>query len=116
MKEFVLASTAVVLSWTGIKSLGRQLRVQAGLYSDHELIRSGPYGIVRHPIYAGMLLMYLATALVMSNWQLSLAGLLIFLIGTEIRVRIEDRLLASRFGQEFVQYRKAVRAYMPFVR
>ena len=109
----LLASIAVVLSWTGIRSLGKQLRIHAGLYSDHELIRSGPYRIVRHPIYAGMLLMYLATALIMSIWPVFLAGLVLFIAGTEIRVRIEDRLLASRFGKEFERYKAEVPAYLP---
>jgi protein-S-isoprenylcysteine O-methyltransferase Ste14 len=40
----------------------------------------------------------------------------VFLVGTEIRVQTEDRLLAARFGEEFRQYRKHVRAYVPFVR
>ena len=112
----MLAAIAVAFSWTGVHNLGKQLRVQAGLYSDHELIRSGPYRIVRHPIYAGMLLMYLATALIRSSWPLMLAGLVIFIAGTEIRVRIEDRLLASRFGKEFEVYKAAVPAYLPLLR
>ena len=110
---FVLAGLAVGFSWTGVRSLGKQLRVHAGLYSDHELIRTGPYQIVRHPIYLGMLLMYLSTALIMSIWPVMLVGLVIFITGTEIRVRIEDRLLASRFGEEFESYRRAVPAYIP---
>jgi len=112
----LLSAIAVVFSWSGVHNLGKQLRVHAGLYSDHELIRSGPYQIVRHPIYLGMLLMFLATALVMSIWPVMLAGLAIFLAGTEIRVRIEDRLLASRFGKQFEEYRAAVPAYIPVLR
>jgi protein-S-isoprenylcysteine O-methyltransferase Ste14 len=109
----LLTIPAVILSSTGIRNLGKQLRVQAGLYSDHELIRTGPYQIVRHPIYAGMLLMYLATALIRSTWPVMLAGLVIFIAGTEIRVRIEDRLLASRFGKQFDAYKATVPAYIP---
>jgi protein-S-isoprenylcysteine O-methyltransferase Ste14 len=43
-------------------------------------------------------------------------AVLIFLAGTEIRVRIEDKLLADGFGDQFRQYRKRVSAYVPFVR
>jgi len=111
----LLGCLAVVISWTSIRALGKQLRVQAGLYSDHELIRSGPYAIVRHPIYAGMLAMYLATALVQSAWPLALIGFAIFILGTEIRVRIEDGLLASRFGTQFAEYKASTPAYIPFV-
>ena len=106
----------MVISWTSIRALGKQLRINAGLYRDHELVRSGPYRIVRHPIYAGMLAMYLATALIRSSWPLALIGLAIFVTGTEIRVRIEDRLLASRFGQRFEEFKASTPAYLPFVR
>jgi protein-S-isoprenylcysteine O-methyltransferase Ste14 len=111
-----IALLAVLISWASIRALGKQLRVQAGLYSDHELIRNGPYQIVRHPIYAGMLAMYVATALVRGTWLFALIGLAIFLVGTEIRVRIEDGLLASRFGKQFAEYQASVPAYIPFVR
>ena len=42
--------------------------------------------------------------------------LLVFLAGTEIRVRVEDRLLAERFGEEFRRYRQRTPAYIPFLR
>jgi protein-S-isoprenylcysteine O-methyltransferase Ste14 len=112
----VLGVLAVVISWTSIRALGKQLRINAGLYRDHELVRSGPYRIVRHPIYAGMLVMYLATALIRSSWPLALIGLAIFVVGTEIRVRIEDGLLASRFGQQFEHFKASTPAYLPFLR
>ena len=114
--SLVLAALAVWSAWAAVRHLGKQLRVHAGLYSDHELIRTGPYRIVRHPIYGSMLAMYLATAGILSIWPLALAGLVMFIAGTEIRVRIEDGLLASRFGEQFAAYRAAVPAYVPFVR
>jgi len=42
--------------------------------------------------------------------------MLVLIIGTEIRVRIEDRLLASRFGERFQDYQRSVPAYIPFLR
>ncbi len=107
---------AVIISWTSVRTLGKQLRVQAGLYGDHELIRSGPYRIVRHPIYAGMLAIYISTALIRGTWPTTLIGLVIFILGTEIRVRIEDGLLVSRFGRQFEEYKTSTPAYIPFVR
>jgi protein-S-isoprenylcysteine O-methyltransferase Ste14 len=112
----LLGCLAVGISWTAVRALGKQLRVHAGLYADHELVRSGPYRIVRHPIYAGMLAMYLATALVRSAWPLALIGFAIFIVGIEIRVRIEDSLLASRFGKQFAEYKASAPAYIPLVR
>ncbi len=110
---FVLAS---LLSWTGAHALGRQWRIEAGLSDDHELITSGPYRFVRHPIYTSMLGVLLGTGSLITPWWLLLPSLLLFIIGTEIRVRIEDHLLASSFGDRFVEYRQRVPAYIPFLK
>ena len=110
------AALGIVLSWTAVRHLGKQFRVQAGLYVDHELVRTGPYAIVRHPIYASLLSMLLATIALLTPWPRAIISLVFFVIGTEIRVRTEDRLLASRFGEEFEKYRKSVPAYVPLVR
>ena len=91
------------------------LRIDAALGAEHELIRSGPYGLVRNPIYTSMLLVLSATAVVITPWQLFAASLVLFVVGTEIRVRTEENLLAERFGEEFQQYKKSVPAYIPFV-
>ena len=112
----VLGLTAAVTSWNAVVHLGKQFRVHAGLYNDHELVRTGPYTIVRHPIYASLLAMVLCTLLILTPWYWALVSLALFIAGTEIRVRTEDGLLESRFGDDFRDYRKHVRAYVPFVR
>ncbi len=111
---FLLAAS--VLSWTATRALGSQLRLDAALGADHELVRRGPYRFLRHPIYASMLCVEMGTGFMISPGLLFAGAILVFLAGTEIRVRIEDRLLASRFGEEFLRYQGAVRAYVPFVR
>jgi protein-S-isoprenylcysteine O-methyltransferase Ste14 len=114
--SLLLGPLAVALAWHAVTHLGRQFRIQAGLWEDHELVRSGPYALVRHPIYAGLLALLVATLLVATRWQWWLASVVVFLAGTEIRVRTEERLLASRFGDAFAAYRAKVPAYLPFVR
>ena len=104
------------LMWAAVTHLGRQFRIQAGLYEDHQLVRSGPYALVRHPIYASLLAMTLATGILVSQWQWVIAGLALCIAGNEIRVRAEDGLLEGRFGEEFRQYQRKVWAYVPFVR
>lgn len=112
----ILGSIAFVQMWTAISHLGRQFRIQAGLYHDHQLVRSGPYAIVRHPIYASLLLMALVTGLLLTPWPWLLAAIAIHIAGTEIRVHTEEKLLASRFGEEFAKYKRSVPAYVPLVR
>jgi len=111
-----LASVAIILSHSGVRNLGRQWRVDAGLNADHELIRTGPYRIVRHPIYASMLCIILAGVAVIGTLPGWPIGLVLFFIGTEIRVRIEDGLLRGRFGEQFEAWKRCVPAYIPFIR
>ena len=112
----VLFVLAALLSWTATNALGVHLRFEAAVSDGHELIRTGPYAIVRHPIYASMLAVLLATGTLLTPWRLFAVALVVFLIGTEIRVQTEDKLLASHFGDEFWDYRKSVSAYIPLVR
>jgi len=111
---FLVAS---VLAWTSTRALGRQWRLDAGLNADHHLVQSGPYRLIRHPIYTSMFCMLLGTGLVLGTpLALLLPAFLLLTIGTEIRVRIEDNLLASQFGDEFWCYQRRVPAYIPFVK
>jgi protein-S-isoprenylcysteine O-methyltransferase Ste14 len=106
-----------LLSWTSTRALGRQWRIDAGLSSDHELIMAGPYRFLRHPIYTSMLCVLLAAGFgVATPLPLFLLAIVVFLIGTEIRVRIEDKLLASQFGDTFQRYQQNVPAYIPFLK
>ncbi len=111
-----LALAGITLSWTAITHLGRQWRVDAGLNADHELVRTGPYRIVRHPIYASMFCMLLMSVVMLGTlpgWPL---GVALFIAGTEIRVRAEDGLLRERFGDRFSVWQRSVPAWVPFVR
>ena len=112
----IVAPLSTLLVWQAIGHLGKQWRIQAGLFADHELVRTGPYRFVRHPIYASMLGMLVSSGLVMTHWAVLIVAVAIFIVGTEIRVRAEDGLLESRFGETFREYRAAVPAYIPFVR
>jgi len=112
----LLGATAGVLSWTSVQHLGRQFRINAGLYEDHQLVRTGPYAIVRHPIYSSLFAMLLSTICVLTKWEWAILSIALFVAGTEIRVQAEDGLLASRFGEEFARYKSKVPAYVPFLR
>jgi protein-S-isoprenylcysteine O-methyltransferase Ste14 len=112
----IFSAPSIASSWSAVKHLGRQFRVNAGLYEDHKLVRTGAYAVVRHPIYAGLFGMMLATIAVATPWQWALVSVALFIAGTEIRVRTEDALLRGRFGAAFEEYRRSVKAYIPWVR
>lgn len=112
----ILGPLSVWLVYAATRHLGKQWRYQAALSEDHELITTGPYSWLRHPIYASMLGMLLATLLMWTWWPMLIAALVFFIAGTEIRVYAEERLLASRFPAEYAAYRKRTRAYIPLIR
>jgi protein-S-isoprenylcysteine O-methyltransferase Ste14 len=114
--SMVIGPLALALGWAAAHRLGKQWRFEAALTENHELIQSGPYRWVRHPIYASMLGMLLATGAAWSWWPMLAAALIFFIAGTEIRVRAEDSLLAERFPEQFAEYRSRVRAFIPFIR
>jgi protein-S-isoprenylcysteine O-methyltransferase Ste14 len=112
----LLALAGISLAWASVRSLGRQWRIDAGLNADHQLVREGPYRFVRHPIYAAMLcmlLMGIAAVGTLPGWPIALV---LFIAGTEIRVRTEDDLLRGRFAAEFENWRRSVPAYLPYLR
>jgi protein-S-isoprenylcysteine O-methyltransferase Ste14 len=67
---------------------------------------------VRHPIHASLLGLLLAAGITITHWPALPAFLAVFLVGTEIRVRVEE----ARFGSDFQACRRPTAAYMPFVR
>ena len=114
--SMILAPPSVVLVWMAVRHLDKQWRFEAALSEDHKLITTGPYRWLRNPIYASMLGMLLATGFAKTWWPLLVAGVIFFVIGTEIRVRAEEMLLEERFGEEFAQYKTQTPAYLPILR
>ena len=113
------AGMAIFSAWlavAAIRELGQQWSLQARVLDNHKLITSGVYDLVRHPIYTAMLGMLIATGLVISHWIVLGAAILIFLAGTEVRTRLEEKLLAEAFGEQFEEWRSRVPKLIPSIR
>lgn len=120
--EVVLAIITVTIAFgsvwivmSAVRALGKEWSVTARLVEGHELATRGPYRFMRHPIYTGMLGMLLATGLAIGHWFSLLVAIVIFFIGTIIRVRSEERLLREEFGAQFEDYARRVAAMLPGV-
>ena len=117
----LLATAAVALLMAGAtwlfaassSALGRNWSIVARMRSDHELIRSGPYARLRHPIYLGLLLFLLALAIAFGHWLQLIVAMPLYLAGTRIRADVEDRLLEQMFGEPFRDYRNSTPALLP---
>ncbi len=113
-----LGLAGAVLVIAAVHTLGRQWSLTARVLEGHRLITTGPYRIVRNPIYTGMWALQLATALAFSTgwlgWPLLPISAAIYYLGTLLRVRREERLLRAEFGPAFDDYARCVPALIPF--
>jgi protein-S-isoprenylcysteine O-methyltransferase Ste14 len=94
--------------------LGRNWSASVSVKQDHELVRSGPYARVRHPIYSGMLLAILGTAIARGEWR-GLVALLIVLAALWRKLRLEERWMGETFALDYQRYRARTAALIPFL-
>ena len=103
------------LASSAIRHLGKQWQIKAAINDDHELVTSGPYQIIRHPIYASMFAMSIMSALLLGRLPWGPIGIALILAGIEVRVHVEDGLLRDRFGSRFEEWKMTVPAYLPLI-
>ena len=125
-ERFLPRTLATYWSGTALLALGLAFSVWARIYlgrnwsatvtvkHDHELIRGGPYARVRHPIYTGVLLGFIGTAIVRGEWRGVLA-VLIVLLALWRKLRLEERFMSETFGDEYRHYREHTAALIPFL-
>ena len=111
-----LAAVAVLLVGSALRTLGKQWSLAARLLENHQLITTGPYALVRHPIYAGFLSLLLATGAAKSGLAATAGASVLYVIGTFIRTSREERLLREAFGAEYEAYARQVPALLPRIR
>jgi protein-S-isoprenylcysteine O-methyltransferase Ste14 len=94
--------------------LGSNWSARVTVKRDHDLIRSGPYRFVRHPIYTGLLVAFLGTALLIGEWR-GLVALVLVLGSFWSKLRLEERWMAETFGAAYRDYKAKVAALIPFL-
>jgi protein-S-isoprenylcysteine O-methyltransferase Ste14 len=116
------------LAWTGIAlcivglafciwarfTLGQNWSGMVTLKGGHELITRGPYALVRHPIYTGLLTMFVATVLVLGHVAGILAMPLVF-VSIWIKLRHEEKLMLQKFPDQYAAYQRRVKRLVPFL-
>lgn len=106
----VVAGLAITV-WARIH-IGQFWSARVMLKEGHELIQSGPYAKVRHPIYSGIFVAMLGTALFVGEWR-ALLGTAIFFVGHWLKARREETLLATQFGPVYEEYRQRTGSLLP---
>ena len=94
--------------------LGGNWSSSVTLKQDHTLVRSGPYRIVRHPIYTGLLVALLGTAIALGELRCFL-GVLLAAIAWKIKSMSEETLMVQQFGDQYARYREQVKGLVPYL-
>ena len=125
-ERFLPSGTAVYLGGVGLVVAGLLLcvwaRVALGgnwsgtvtLKQNHEIVRAGPYRRIRHPIYTGLLLMFLGSAIALGEWR-GLLALAIAFAALWRKLKLEERWLGERFGAAYAAYRECSSALIPLI-
>lgn len=96
------------------KTLGKHWSGELTVKEDHEIVKSGPYRFIRHPIYTGILCMALGTAITSNAWH-GLLGFAVMAFAYARKIRMEERWLVDAFGAPYAEYKKETRALVPFL-
>jgi protein-S-isoprenylcysteine O-methyltransferase Ste14 len=116
-----LASAIIgsILTWMGIGlaiwaryHLAEYWSARITIKQDHQLIRTGPYARLRHPIYSGIILATIGSAVVIDQWRCVL-GVCLVLIGYCIKARKEETMLTQQFGDAFREHQKQTGFLIP---
>ena len=111
----VLFAAGLILRWWAIVILGRFFTVDVTIEKDHELVERGPFGIMRHPSYTGVLLAFLGLALSLRNWAALLVVLLPIGAAFIHRMNVEENALSRALGPRYTEYMKRTKRLVPFV-
>src|SRR5437667_9877886 len=111
----VLFVVGLLLRWWAIITLGRFFTVDVTIEKDHELVERGPFRMVRHPSYTGVLLAFVGLALTLGNW----AALLVILlpIGADFihRMNVVEDALSGALGRQYTDYMRRTKRLVPFI-
>lgn len=109
----VLFACGLALRWWAIIVLGRFFTVDVTIAKDHELVESGPFRVVRHPSYTGLLLAFVGFALSVGNWAAFLVIVIPILAAFIYRMDIEERALTAGLGDRYVDYMRRTKRLIP---
>jgi protein-S-isoprenylcysteine O-methyltransferase Ste14 len=117
--KFLIGSVIIwiglFLRWWAIHSLGKYFRIVVNIQSDQKLIKKGPYKHIRHPAYSGSLLICFGFGFNLCNW-IGLALMLVLpLISFLLRAIVEERVMISSFGKEYLSYMRRTTMFIPFI-
>ncbi|MDD3984858.1 MAG: isoprenylcysteine carboxylmethyltransferase family protein [Methanobacterium sp.] len=104
----------IIRQWS-ITILGCFFLPTVGVKKDHKLIDSGPYKLIRHPSYTGSCIFLIGLGLTLQSWGTVIIAIIIISIAYGYRIHIEENILISKFGDEYIKYMKRTKKIIPYI-
>lgn len=110
-----IAWAGIGLRWWSFRTLGRYFTFTVQTSADQPVITSGPYRVVRHPSYAGIMLILIGVGATYGNWLSMAAFALVPLVGFVNRIRVEEAALSATLGDAYTSYASGRKRLIPLV-
>ncbi|MED0949368.1 isoprenylcysteine carboxylmethyltransferase family protein [Bacillus mobilis] len=111
----IIALIGVWIRFSSMKILGRFYSRNVGMQGGHKLIQNGLYKYVRHPGYLGSFLTFLGFAISSSSFIAVIINIILFFLVYSYRIKIEERVLITLFGEQYRQYQSKTWRIIPFL-
>jgi protein-S-isoprenylcysteine O-methyltransferase Ste14 len=108
-----LFAAGLIFRWWAIVTLGRFFTVDVTIEKDHELVERGPFRLVRHPSYTGVLLAFVGFALTLRNWGAILVILVPIFVAFVRRMNVEEEALRGALGDKYAAYMRRTKRLIP---
>lgn len=112
----------IVLMWLGvlvrqwaIAVLGRFFSTSVRIVEDHQVVEKGPYRLVRHPSYTGLLITFIGIGLAVQSWEALIVLLGFFTVSFGYRIKVEEKALLSELGEPYASYMKRTKRIIPYL-
>jgi len=117
---FTYVGDAIILAGVALRQwamavLGRYFSGAIGVQQDQRVVEAGPYHSIRHPSYAGVLLILIGIAASMLSLAAVVAAFLLFWLGYGYRMLLEEKVLVSELGDSYLDYVKRTKRIIPFL-
>jgi protein-S-isoprenylcysteine O-methyltransferase Ste14 len=102
-----------IIRWIAIAQLGKAFTVDVSISKTHQIKEDGLYKIVRHPSYLGLSMIFFGLSLLFDSWCSILVVNVPIFIALGYRIKIEEELLITTFGEQYTNYKKRTKRFLP---
>src|SRR5207249_8826 len=111
---FLMLLGVVVRQWA-IAVLGRFFSLNVQVVEDHRVVEKGPYRLIRHPSYTGLLITFIGISLAVQSFGALLVLLAVFTVSFGYRIGVEEKTLLSELGEDYANYMKRTKRIIPYL-